>query len=156
MPPRLAARRLARRRGPAPQRAARHSLRCPLSVAASTGPSWSKDLEHELGPGTPAEPPTPSRSFRKGLVPGSPGLGAAVAATAAAQPSDLASRRACGGMGGCGRCLEEAGFGSGRAVLGGPAGYLQGTLYVVLLNRNGCAAVIFDINLSLQLSCSSK
>ena len=60
------------------------------------------------------------------------------------------------GMGGCGRCLEEAGFGSGRAVLGGPAGYLQGTLYVVLLNRNGCADIIFDINLSLQLSCSSK
>ena len=59
-------------------------------------------------------------------------------------------------MGGCGPCLEQAGFGSGRAVLGGPAGCLRGTLYVVLLNRNGCPDIIFNITLSLQLSCSSK
>ena len=111
MPPRPAARRLARRRGPAPQRAARRSLRCRLSVAAATGPSWSKDLEHELGRGTRAEPPTPSRPFRKGLVPGSPGLGAVVAATAAAQPPDLASRRACGGW-------EDVGGASRRRDLG--------------------------------------
>ena len=114
MPPRPAARRLARRRGPAPQRAARRALRRPLIVAAATGPSWSKDLEHEPGPGTRAEAPTPSQSFRKGLVPGSPGLGAAVAATAAAQPPDLASRRARGGW-------EDVGGASSRRGLG-PAG----------------------------------
>nr|XP_036876372.1 uncharacterized protein LOC118972772 [Manis javanica] len=34
-------------------------------------------LEHGPGPGTRAWSRTPSRSFRKGLVPGSPGLGAA-------------------------------------------------------------------------------
>lgn len=68
------------------------------------------------GPGTRALPRTPSRSFRKGLVPGSPGLGAAAAATAPAR------RRAPSAGGRVGAGSSGAGGAEGGGRGGGPGG----------------------------------